>query len=86
MTIKMIAMAPIDGRAFIIKDEKPYVLNPPYTPGDLVEVSEVEMAAEVDRHDFRGYSASFPNLSEAVNFLKEAQTEELEKRGFHYPQ
>ncbi|MCP5047332.1 MAG: hypothetical protein GY940_09190 [bacterium] len=85
MKIKMIALAPFDGWAFIIRDERLYLLRPPYHTNDLIESSEKEMATAISRYHFRKCNASFKTLLEAVYFLKETYAEEMKKMGFSLP-
>lgn len=85
MKIKMVAIAPFDGWAFIIKDEVIYLLRPPYHTHDLMESSESELATAICRYPYRECNVFFNKLSEAVNFLKETYVEEMEKMGFSLP-
>jgi myo-inositol-1(or 4)-monophosphatase len=85
MKIKMIAIAPYDGWAFIIKDEKLYLLRPPYRSADLVDVSKKDLANAVHKYGFQECSGAFNNLSETINFLDEKYVELMKKQGVSLP-
>lgn len=85
MKIKMIAIAPHDGWAFIIKDEKLYLLRPPYRLVDLIEASKKDLANAVDKYGFQECNAVFNNLSETINFLDEKYVELMKKQGTSLP-
>jgi hypothetical protein len=81
----MIAIAHYDGWAFIIKDERLYLLRPPYQLHDLIESSEKDLAAAISKYQFQESSTSFKSLSEVINFLKDKYVESMEKSGFKLP-
>jgi len=85
MKIKMVALAPFDGWAFAIKDERLYLLRPPYHLRDLMESSEAELINAISHYHFRKCNKSFKSISEAVHFLKETYAKEIEKMGFSLP-
>lgn len=86
MTIKMVALAPFDGWAFIIKEKEFFLLRPPYHTRDLVKSSESDLAVAVNRYHFRECNTSFKNIPEAVQFLKETYAQEMKKMGFELPE
>jgi hypothetical protein len=81
----MIAIAPYDGWAFVIKDEKLYLLRPPYRSADLVEASKKDLANAVHKYGFQECSAAFNNLSETIDFLDEKYVELMKKQGVSLP-
>lgn len=85
MKIKMIAIAPYDGWAFIIKDEKLYLLRPPYRSADLIEASKKDLASAVHKYGFQECNAAFNNLSETINFLNKKYVELMKKQGVSLP-
>jgi hypothetical protein len=85
MKIKMIAIAPYDGWAFIVKDERLYLVRPPYQSHDLIESSEKDLAAAISKYQFQESNSVFKTLTEAINFLKDKYVESMEKSGFKLP-
>lgn len=85
MKIKLIAAAPYDGWAFIIKDEHLYLLRPPYQTNDLIESSEKDLAVALSKYNFQEFNCSFDNFEETINFLEEKYVEAMEKLGFSLP-
>ncbi|NIM11282.1 MAG: hypothetical protein GTO45_04765 [Candidatus Aminicenantes bacterium] len=85
MRIKMIAVAPYDGWAFIIKEEQLYLLRPPYQSGDLIEMSEKDLASAISKYMFHECHLGFCNLSETISFLKKKYVEAMEKQGISLP-
>ncbi len=85
MRIKMVALAPFDGWAFVICDEKLRLLRPPYRVNDFVEASDDELATAISRYHFRKLDKSFKSIPETVRFLKETYADEIEKTGITLP-
>jgi hypothetical protein len=85
MKIKLIAAAPYDGWAFIIKNERLYLLRPPYQADDLIESSEKDLAVAISKYNFQECHRSFDNFEEAINFLEEKYAEAMEKLGISLP-
>jgi predicted nuclease with TOPRIM domain len=86
MKIKMIAIAPYDGWAFVIKEECLYLLRPPYQSSDLTEVSEKDLAKAVHQYGFQECNCAFNNFSEAISFLNKKYVELMKKKGFSLPE
>jgi len=85
MKIKLIAAAPYDGWAFIIKNERLYLLRPPYQAEDLIESSEKDLAVAISKYHFQECHRSFDNFEEIINFLEETYTKAMEKLGISLP-
>jgi hypothetical protein len=85
MKVKMIAIAPYDGWAFVIKDEQLYLLRHPYKSDDLIEVSEKDLTIAVHKYGFKECDLSFSNFLETVNFLKDRYVESMKKQGISLP-
>lgn len=85
MKIKMIAIAPYDGWAFIIKEEQLYLLRPPYRAKDLVEVAEKDLENAVHKYGFQECDQAFNNLAETIGFLNEIYIESIKKKGISLP-
>jgi len=81
----MIAIEPHDGWAFIIKDERLYLLRPPYQSNDLVESSEKDLTTAVSKYHFQESNTVFNTLTEAINFLRDKYVESMKKSGFKLP-
>ena len=85
MEIKIIAIAPNDGWGFIEKEEKIYLLHPPYTSSNLIEVSRKEVETAIHLHGFEECDISLNGINEAVKFLKEKYIESKETQGIDLP-
>jgi tetratricopeptide (TPR) repeat protein len=85
MEIKIIAIAPNDGWGFIEKEEKIYLLHPPYTSSNLIEVSRKEVENAIHLHGFEVCDISLNGINEAVKFLKEKYIESKETQGIDLP-
>lgn len=85
MKIKMIAIAPYDGWAFIIKDEQLYLLRPPYHSKDLQEVEERELENAIHKYGFQECDYIFNNLAETISFLNEKFIDAVKKKGISLP-
>jgi len=85
MKIKMIAIAPYDGWAFIIKEERLYLLRPPYRAKDLLEVEEKDLENAIHKSGFQECDQAFNNLAEIIGFLDEQYIEAMKKRGIALP-
>ena len=85
MEIKIIAIAPNDGWGFIEKEEKIYLLHPPYTSSNLIEVSRKEVENAIQLHGFEVCDISLNGINEAVKFLKEKYIESKETQGIDLP-
>lgn len=84
--IKMVAIAPYDGWAFIQKDGRLHLLRPPYHANDLIEVSEKDLERAVNRYGFEACDFEFINFAGAIAFLKQTYVENMKKQGFSLPQ
>jgi len=85
MKIKLIAVAPYDGWAFILKDDHVYLLRPPYQANDLIESSEKDLVFAISKYNFQECNSSFDNFEETIDFLEEKYVEAMEKSGFSLP-
>jgi len=85
MKIKMIAIAPYDGWAFIIKEERLFLLRPPYREKDLVEVEEKDLENAVHKYGFQECDHAFNNFAETIGFLNEKYIEAMKKKGISLP-
>ncbi len=85
MKIKVIAAAPCDGWAFIVKEEKIFLLRPPYISSNLSEVSEDVVAKAVSAYGFEECDAVFDNINEVIRFLKDQLVKSRKDLGFEVP-
>ncbi len=85
MKIKMVAIAPYDGWAFIIKEEQLYLLRPPYRSKDLLEVGEKNLENALHKYGFQECAHAFNNLSETIGFLNEKYIEAMKRKGMSLP-
>ena len=85
MGIKVIAIAPDDGWAFIIREDKVFLLRPPYGSSDHIEASEKDVENALRFHAFEECDFGFSNLKEAIEFLKDKYVEAMKNRGIDLP-
>jgi len=86
MEIKVIAIAPSDAWAFITKEDKMFLLRPPYTSSNhIIEVTERDIEKALHLHDFEECDYSFNNLKEAIKFLKDKYVEAMKNLGITMP-
>lgn len=85
MKIKMIAIAPYDGWAFIIKEEQLYLLRPPYRSKDLLEIGEKDLENTIHKYGFQECDHAFNNLTETIGFLNEKIIDAAKKSGISLP-
>jgi len=81
MKIKIIAMAQEDGWGIIKKDEQMFILRPPYTNSDLIEVSNKEIEKLIYIHGFEECDIPLDSLNEVITLLKRKFVEAMEKIG-----
>jgi len=85
MKIKIIAIAPNDGWAFIIKEYKIFLLHPPYISSNQIEVSEKDVGTAIHLHGFEECNFDFNSLHEVIEFLKTKYIESMKKQGIGLP-
>jgi hypothetical protein len=85
MEIKIIAIAPNDGWAFIVKEGKIFLLRPPYTSSNQIEVSRRVVENAIHLHGFEECDITLSSVNEVVRFLKEAYIELKKKQGVSLP-
>ena len=85
MKIKIIAIAPSDGWAFIIKEYKIFLLRPPYISSNQIEVSEKDVETAIHLHGFEECNFDFYSLHEVVEFLKTKYIESMKNQGIGLP-
>ncbi len=86
MNIKLIAIARGDGWGLLIKDEKLYVLRPPYLSKDLIEISEKELSNALYQYGFEECDASFSTLNELIQHLKSEYIEFNQQQKLSLPE
>ena len=86
MEIKVTAIAPNDGWAFIIKEDKMFLMRPPYTPSDhMIDATQKTVQHALHMHGFEGCDQSFDSLEEVIDFLKNKYVEAIKSRGIALP-
>ncbi len=85
MEIKVIAIAPNDGWAFIIQEDKIFLLRPPYVASNQIEVSEKDVENALHLHGFEECNLDFNSLREVVEFLKNKYIESMKNQGTGLP-
>lgn len=69
--IKIVALAPNDGWAFIEENEDIFLLRPPYTVSSKVRCTAKELEEAVLKHGFHSVDYPFRNYSELIQFIKD---------------
>ena len=85
MKIKIIAIAPNDGWAFIIKEGKIYLLRPPYTTSNQIEVSSKVVENAIHIHDFEECVFTFDSMSEVIGSIKDRYIKSMKEQGIDLP-
>jgi len=85
MEIKIIAIAPKDGWGFIEKEEKLFLLRPPYTTSDQIEVTIKDLSKAIHSYGFEECAISRNSINETVKFLKDAYIETKKTQGIELP-
>jgi hypothetical protein len=85
MKIKMVAIAPYDGWAFITQDEKLYMLKPPFRSRDLTGASARDLEKAVNHHGFQAFDREFPNFQQLILYLKQEYVNNMKEMGFQDP-
>jgi hypothetical protein len=85
MEIKIIAIAPKDGWGFIEKEEKLFLLRPPYTTSDQIEVSIKDLSKAIHSYGFEECAISLNSISETVKLLKEAYIKSKKNQDIELP-
>ena len=85
MEIKVIAIAPNDGWAFIKTAEGIFLLRPPYISSNQTEVTQSDVEKALHLHGFEECDSSFDNKREVIGFLKDKYVESMKNRGIELP-
>ena len=80
MTFKIIAAAPNDGWGFVLEEETIFLLRPPYTSSDKIEVSMKVVESAIHIRGFEEYDITLDTINEVVRSLKEMYIESKRKR------
>ncbi len=85
MKTKIMAIAPSDGWAFIVKEDEIFLLRPPYISSNQIEVSEKDVENAIHLHGFEECDTICDSISEVVKFLKEKYVESMKKQSAGLP-
>lgn len=85
MEIKIIAMAPYDGWAFIEREKKIFLLKPPYISSELSEVSEKLVENAVCTYGFEECDITFDSMNGVIRFVKDQFVESRKELGIDVP-
>ena len=85
MKFKIIAAAPDDGWGFVSEEEKIFLLRPPYTSSDKIEVSMKVVENAIHIRGFEEYDLTLDTINEVVRSLKEMYIESKRKRNIDPP-
>lgn len=85
MKFKIIAAAPDDGWGFVSEEEKIFLLRPPYTSSDKIEVSMKVVENAIHLRGFEEYDITLDTINEVVRSLKEMYIESKRKQGIDPP-
>jgi len=85
MEIKIVAIAPNDGLAFIVKQDRIFLLRPPYLSSNQIEVSEEAVKKAVGSLGFEKCSVAFNSISKVVRYLKEEYIRSMKNQRINLP-
>jgi len=85
MKFKIIAAAPDDGWGFVSEEEKIFLLRPPYTSSDKIEVSMKVVENAIHIRGFEEYDITLNTVNEVVRSLKEMYIESKRRQGIDPP-
>jgi len=85
MEIKIVAIAPNDGWGFIEKEGKIFLLRPPYTSSNQMEVSRKFVENAIHLHGFDVCDIALNSINEVVRSLKETYIESKKSQGVSLP-
>jgi hypothetical protein len=83
--IKVVALAPRDGWAFIEDNGDLFLLRPPYTVSSKIQCTKNELEEAVLKHGFHSVDYPFKNYSEAIRFIKDEHVKSNKERGAAAP-
>lgn len=69
--IKIVALAPRDGWAFVEENEDLFLLRPPYTVSSKIQCTAKELEEAVVKHGYHSVNYPFKNYSELIQFIKD---------------
>ena len=85
MKIKIIAISPNDGWAFITIKDKIFLLRPPYITSNQIGVSEKDVENAIYIHGFENCNITHDNIKSVIRFLKEQYIESKKKQNISLP-
>ena len=85
MTFKIIAAALNDGWGFVLEEETIFLLRPPYTSSDKIEVSMKVVENAIHIRGFEEYDITLDTINEVVRSLKEMYIESKRRQGIDPP-
>ncbi len=85
MEIKVVAIAPNDGWAFITKEDNMFLMRPPYTSNHMIEATQKTVQNALHMHGFEVCDQSFDSWKEVIDFLKNKYVEAIKSRGIDFP-
>jgi len=85
MKIKLLAIVAEDGWGFFSEGDRIYLLRPPYTKENIVEVSLDIVEKAIFHHGFESCEISFDSMRALVNYIDKRFVEVEEARGRGMP-
>jgi hypothetical protein len=83
--IKIIAVAPYDGWAFIEKGKKVFLLEPPYESSNMSEASENVVENAVGKYGFEECDITFGSMKEVIRYIKDQFIKSRKDLGIEAP-
>lgn len=85
MNIRMLAIAPDDGWAFVVEKGKTYAIRPPYLESNLVEVSDRSVEQAVELYGFERHEKDFDSFVSLVRYLQDEYVKTKRANGIDLP-
>ncbi len=83
--VKIIAVAPNSGWAFVTIEDKLFLFRPPYYPSNQIEATERDIEIASKLHIFNECDHDFNDIDSAIAFLNKQYVELIKKSGIDEP-
>lgn len=83
--LKIVALAPQDGWAFVRENENLYLLRPPYTASGKIDCTAKEVEEAILKYGFFSVDHPFSHYSELIRFIKDEYVRTNKENGIDTP-